>query len=123
MSGKQLSGSHSNESSISGAPGVHNVDRDDSGHYSDKHAGDAGNTRSGGSAPVSDSTSGISDISNIVVPPAPNTSSTADVSMLGSDEPSSMIQYNMSHSSTLPTLHENSELDLDRDNGELKYFS
>ena len=26
-----------------------------------------------------------------------------------------MGQYNMSHSSTLPTLHENSELDLDLD--------
>ena len=80
---------------------------------------------------TSDSTSGVSEGSDsgshkvnqsVVTPAAPNSSMTAvtaDTSMLGSDEPPAMQQYNMSqmsHSSTLPTLHEYSELDLETDN-------
>ena len=70
-------------------------------------------------------TSGVSDHSMVAsAPVAPNTSAvnksaTTDMSMM-SDEPASMVQYNMSHSSTLPTFHE-SELELDKDHGKQTY--
>ena len=69
---------------------------------------------------MSESSGSVNINTSVVTPAAPNSSvnmtsntSTADVSMMGSDEPPAMMQYNMSHSTTLPTLHENSELDLD----------
>ena len=73
---------------------------------------------------MSESSGSVNVNTSVLTPAAPNssvnmttnTSSTADVSMMGSDEPPAMMQYNMSHSNTLPTLHENSELDLDLDN-------
>merc|ERR1719422_629967 len=115
-------GSQSNDSSsITG-----NLKQDDSGHFSDLRlvGGDQERSKSGGSQ-----VSTMSKVSNVtsdsgtsvsVIVPTPGTSqvntTTADVSMMGQDEPVSMSGYNMSQSSTLPTLHENSELDLDLDN-------
>lgn len=138
----KLSGSHSNESSISGrgaGGGGHGLG-DDSGHFSaplpdieksksNQSLASTGRAVSSAlSNMTSDSTSGISDTSgpssglgpntSVVAPAAPNSSiitvnqSGADSSMMGSDEPS-VLQYNMSHSTTLPTLHENSELELE----------
>ena len=136
----KLSGSHSTESSISGrgAPGVsHGGVGDDSGHFSaplpdiekskskESLASTGRAVSSALSNLTSDSTSGVSEASgtgavttsSLVTPSAPNSTimtvnqSAADSSMLGSDEPN-VMQYNMSHSSTLPTLHENSELQL-----------
>ena len=60
---------------------------------------------------------------SLVTPGGPNTSvntsqapALGSISVdMGSDEPVSMTQYSMSHSATLPTLHENSELDLEPD--------
>ena len=61
---------------------------------------------------------------SLVTPGGPNTSvntsqapalGSISVADMGSDEPVSMSQYSMSHSATLPTLHENSELDLEPD--------
>ena len=125
----KCSGSHSTESSISGRgpPG------DDSGHFSalpdiekSKSSQSLASTRAGlssalsnpsSSAPqagdvTSDSTSGISDTSSLAHPPppsAPNTS--ANQSNLEDETPH--FQSQLVHSTTLPTLHENSELDLD----------
>jgi len=145
QSPKPLSGSQSNESSISGQVSAPGPGHDDSGHYSALAGGPSSSdqldrnrssqsTRAVSSALsnfTSDSTSGVSEGSDsgshkvnqsVVTPAAPNSSMTAvtaDTSMLGSDEPPAMQQYNMSqmsHSSTLPTLHEYSELDLETDN-------
>eukprot|EP00092_Neocalanus_flemingeri_P012855 GFUD01013851.1.p1 GENE.GFUD01013851.1~~GFUD01013851.1.p1 ORF type:complete len:913 (+),score=250.55 GFUD01013851.1:418-3156(+) len=125
----KCSGSHSTESSISGRgpPG------DDSGHFSalpdiekSKSSQSLASTRAGlssalsnpsssahpGGDQTSDSTSGISDTSSLAHPPppsAPNTS--ANQSNLEDEAP--VFQSQMVHSTTLPTLHENSELDLD----------
>jgi len=125
----KCSGSHSTESSISGRgqPG------DDSGHFSalpdvekSKSSQSLASTRAGlssalsnpSSAPphgdqTSDSTSGISDTSSLAhppPPPAPNTS--ANQSNL-EEEPNPAFQSQLVHSTTLPMIHENSELDLD----------
>jgi len=126
----KCSGSHSTESSISGRgpPG------DDSGHFSalpdvekskSSQSLASASTRAGlssalsnpsSSAPhgdqTSDSTSGISDTSSLAhhpPPAAPNTS--ANQSNL--EEENSAFQSQIVHSTTLPTLHENSELDLE----------
>jgi len=125
----KCSGSHSTESSISGRgpPG------DDSGHFSglqdvekSKSSQSLASTRAGlssalsnpSSAPpggdqTSDSTSGISDTSSLAHPPppaAPNTSANQS-NLEAEDTPA--FQSQLVHSTTLPTLHENSELDLD----------
>lgn len=74
---------------------------------------------------MSESSSTANINASLVTPGGPNTSvntSQAPGNMsgvsgmavdMGSDEPVSMTQYSMSHSATLPTLHENSELDMD----------
>ena len=135
----KLSGSHSNESSISGrgpAGSGQGGLGDDSGHFSaplpdieksksNQSLASTGRAVSSAlSNMTSDSTSGVSETSapgansSVITPTAPNSSiitvnqSVADSSMMGSDEPN-VMQYNMSHSTTLPTLHENSELDLE----------
>merc|ERR1719206_1500578 len=125
----KCSGSHSTESSISGRgqPG------DDSGHFSalpdvekSKSSQSLASTRAGLSSALSnpssvppqgdqtsDSTSGISDTSSLAhppPPPAPNTS--ANQSNL-EEEPNPAFQSQLVHSTTLPMIHENSELDLD----------
>ena len=137
----KLSGSHSNESSISGRghPGAGQGGLgDDSGHFSaplqdieksksnQSLASTGRAVSSAHSNMTSDSTSGVSEASgpgantSVLAPAAPNSSiitvnqSVADSSMMGSDEPN-VMQYNMSHSTTLPTLHENSELELEGD--------
>ena len=139
----KLSGSHSTESSISGrgVPVVgHAGVGDDSGHFSapipdieksksNQSLASTGRAMSSAlSNLTSDSTSGVSEASgsgpgtntSVVTPAAPNSTiitvnqSQTDNSMLGSDEPN-VMQYNMSHSTTLPTLHENSELELGPD--------
>merc|ERR1719228_1263524 len=125
----KCSGSHSTESSISGRgpPG------DDSGHFSalpdvekSKSSQSLASTRAGLSSALSnpssvppqgdqtsDSTSGISDTSSLAhptQPPAPNTS--ANQSNL-EEENNPAFQSQLVHSTTLPMIHENSELDLD----------
>merc|ERR1719228_1250347 len=125
----KCSGSHSTESSISGRGPT----GDDSGHFSahpdiekSKSSQSLASTRAGvssalsnpsSSAPLagdltSDSTSGVSDTSSMAhppAPPAPNTS--ANQSNLEEESPA--YQSHIVHSTTLPAIHENSELDLD----------
>ena len=70
---------------------------------------------------VSESSSTANMTASLVTPGGPNTSVNTSqapghmsgMADMGSDEPGSMSQYSMSHSATLPTLHENSELDMD----------
>lgn len=70
---------------------------------------------------VSESSSTANMTASLVTPGGPNTSVNTSqapghmsgMADMGSDEPVSMSQYSMSHSATLPTLHENSELDMD----------
>ena len=130
----KCSGSQSTESSISGR-GPHG---DDSGHFSalpdvekskssqslaSSKAGALSSALSnpsssvplgsgGGGDLTSDSTSGVSDTSSLPPQPhpaAPNTS--ANQSNI-EDENNTTVQPQLVHSTTLPTLHENSELDL-----------
>merc|ERR1719312_859621 len=125
----KCSGSHSTESSISGRgqPG------DDSGHFSalpdvekSKSSQSLASTRAGlsralsnpSSVPpqgdqTSDSTSGISDTSSLAHPPAPPAPNTSANQSNLEEEPNPAFQSQLVHSTTLPMIHENSELDLD----------
>ena len=66
---------------------------------------------------VSESSSTANMTASLVTNTSVNTSQApghmSGMADMGSDEPGSMSQYSMSHSATLPTLHENSELDMD----------
>jgi len=119
LSAKATPGSHSTESSLSGREGggsSRQTTQDDSGHFSVgvPSTSQVSAVRQQGDN-TSDSTSGISDTSSLppplpTQPPvAPNTS--LDVSNL---DDTSNTTHNQSHlvASGLPTLHEDSELDM-----------
>jgi len=115
LSAKATPGSHSTESSLSGREGGGSrTTQDDSGHFSVgvPSTSQVSQVRQQGGDNTSDSTSGISDTSSLPPPQppvAPNTS--LEVSNLDDTNNTTHNQSQMV-ASGLPTLHEDSELDM-----------